>query len=102
VSDCGRVLRFGIATAYDALHGGSPAGAGTAAVHAGAGDRCLESPVMPRTSVPHANHFDCAAGRVAYLSPLGLIMFEAIAAFFVILSVGILVAHALDAFRSLK
>jgi len=27
-------------------------------------------------------------------------MFEAIAAFFVILSVGILIAHALDAFRT--
>jgi hypothetical protein len=29
-------------------------------------------------------------------------MLEAVAAFLVILSVGILVAHALDAFRSLK
>jgi hypothetical protein len=65
--------------------------------------RCLKSPVTPRTSAPHANHFDCAASGVAYLSnPVGSPMFEAITAFLVILSVGILVAHALDAFRSWK
>src|SRR3954467_5342329 len=56
-----------------------------------------------RSSGPQANHFDCAVGGLAYLSnPKGPPMFEAAAAFLVILSVGILVAHALDAFRSWK
>jgi hypothetical protein len=50
---------------------------------------------------PQANHFDCAASGVAYLSnSLGTPMFEVIAASLIILSVGILVAHAMDAFRS--
>jgi len=36
-------------------------------------DRCLESPVTPRTWTPQANRFDCAASGVAYLShPLGI------------------------------
>jgi hypothetical protein len=50
-----------------------------------------------------ANHFDCAASRVAYLSnPARSPMFEAIAAFLIVLSAGILIAHALDAYRSWK
>jgi hypothetical protein len=31
-------------------------------------DRCLESPGTPGTWTPQANHFDCAASGVAYLS----------------------------------
>ena len=50
-----------------------------------------------------ANRFDCVASRVAYLSdPVRSPMFEAIAAVLIIVSVGILVAHALDAYRSWK
>jgi hypothetical protein len=64
-------------------------------------DRCLESPVTPRKWAPQANHFDCTASGVAYLSiHWGRPMLEAITAFLIILSVGIFVAHAMDAFRS--
>lgn len=59
-------------------------------------------------SVP-SNLFDCAALTGLLLGhcvsrlmivPVGIPMFEAVAAFLVVLSIGILFAHALDAFRS--
>jgi len=63
-----------------------------------------------RISAPDSNIFDCAALAVFLLghriNPLfrnawaDPMFFEAVAAFFLILSVGILVAHALDAYRS--
>jgi hypothetical protein len=57
-----------------------------------------------------SNHFDCAAAagfllghcvKAQYLFCEGCPMFEVVAAFFVVLSVGVFVAHALDAYRSL-
>jgi hypothetical protein len=48
------------------------------------------------------NDFDCA-GTAALLPPrdrTGLTMLTAMAAIFIVLSIGILIAHALDAFRS--
>jgi hypothetical protein len=64
-------------------------------------NRCLESPVIARTGALYKNLFDCVTDRAAYLgNPLGPPMFEAIASFIIVLSVGIFVAHALDAFRS--
>jgi hypothetical protein len=62
-----------------------------------------------RISAPDSIFFDCAALAVLLLGhrikllflATGLTMFfEVVAAFFLILSVGILVAHALDAYRS--
>jgi hypothetical protein len=53
-----------------------------------------------RNTALQPNHFDCAAGSFLREPLRGKPMFEAIAAFFIIVSVGILVAHALDAFRS--
>jgi hypothetical protein len=47
------------------------------------------------------NHFDCALRRaLTSWDRTGLIMLTAIAAIIIILSIGILIAHALDAFRS--
>jgi len=72
-------------------------------VNSGTGRPLLGIISHARSSAPQANHFDCAVGGVAYFSnPKGSPMFEAVAAFLVILSVGILVAHALDAFRLWK
>jgi hypothetical protein len=46
------------------------------------------------------NLFDCAKGRPFNTSiAQGRSMFEAITLFLIVLSVGILIAHALDAFR---
>jgi hypothetical protein len=62
-----------------------------------------------RKSTLLSNHFDCAAPAGFLLGHCvkaqivilrGLPVFEVVAAFFVILSVGIFVAHALDAYRS--
>jgi len=50
--------------------------------------------------MPQWNFFDCAKGRPFNGSiAQDRLMFEAITAFLIVLSVGILVAHALDAFR---
>jgi hypothetical protein len=47
------------------------------------------------------NHFDCAArGALTFQNCTGLTMLTAITAIFILLSIGILIAHALDAFRS--
>jgi len=46
----------------------------------------------------HTNHFDCMiAPRSYFVDRTGLIMLTAIAAIIIILSIGILIAHALDA-----
>jgi hypothetical protein len=45
--------------------------------------------------------FDCAGrGALTSRDRTGLIMLTAITAIFIVLSIGILIAHALDAFRS--
>jgi hypothetical protein len=58
--------------------------------------------IITRREVQFAqrNLFDCAKGR-PFIEGIAQdpSMFEAITAFFVVLSVGILVAHALDALR---
>jgi hypothetical protein len=58
--------------------------------------------IITRREVQSAqpNLFDCAKGR-PFSEGIAQdpSMFEAIAAFFVVLSIGILLAHALDAFR---
>jgi hypothetical protein len=47
------------------------------------------------------NDFDCAdRGALTSAGPQGLTMLTAMAAIFIVLSIGILIAHALDAFRS--
>jgi hypothetical protein len=47
------------------------------------------------------NHFDCASrGALTFQDRTGLIMLTAITAIIIVLSIGILIAHALDAFRS--
>jgi hypothetical protein len=47
------------------------------------------------------NHFDCAVrSALTFLDRKGLTMLTAITAILIVLSVGILIAHALDAFRS--
>jgi hypothetical protein len=57
--------------------------------------------IMPReVHLAHRNLFDCAKGRpFSKTIAQDPSMFEAIVAFFVVLSVGILLAHAMDAFR---
>jgi hypothetical protein len=61
------------------------------------------------TTALQSNRFDCAAPaglllghcvKAPYFIALGLHMFEAVAAFLIVLSVGIFVAHALDAYWS--
>jgi hypothetical protein len=60
----------------------------------------LEIITRREVSSPQSNLFDCAKGRPFNGSIAeDPSMFEAIALFLVVLSVGILVAHALDAFR---
>jgi hypothetical protein len=63
-------------------------------------NRCLKSPVKDRTSALLSNRFDCANSEQFNRANVWNAMYEAITAFLVVLSVGILVAHALDAFRS--
>ena len=47
------------------------------------------------------NHFDCAVrGALTFQGRTGLTMLTAITAIIIVLSIGILIAHALDAFRS--
>jgi hypothetical protein len=47
------------------------------------------------------NHFDCAVGgALTFQDCTGLTMLTAITAIIIVLSIGILIAHALDAFRS--
>jgi len=47
------------------------------------------------------NHFDCAVpGALTFQDRTGLTMLTAITAIIIVLSIGILIAHALDAFRS--
>jgi hypothetical protein len=47
------------------------------------------------------NHFDCASrGALTSWDRAGSIMLTAITAIIIVLSIGILIAHALDAFRS--
>jgi hypothetical protein len=60
----------------------------------------LEIITRREVSFTHRNLFDCAKGRPFSKSiAQDPSMFEAITAFLLLLSVGILIAHALDAFR---
>jgi hypothetical protein len=46
-------------------------------------------------------HFDCAEQRASFLKDsAGRLMLSAIIGFFIVMSIGILIAHAMDAFRS--
>jgi hypothetical protein len=60
----------------------------------------LEIIMRPEVCMSQRNLFDCAKGRPFNGSiAQDPSMFEAIAAFLIVLSVGILIAHAFDAFR---
>jgi hypothetical protein len=65
------------------------------------GRMLLEIIMRREVSFSRRNLFDCAKGRPFSESiAKDPAMFEVITAFFIALSVGILIAHALDAFRS--
>jgi hypothetical protein len=60
----------------------------------------LEIIMRREVYMPQWNFFDCAKGRPFNGSiAQDRLMFEAITAFLIVLSVGILIAHAFDAFR---
>jgi hypothetical protein len=60
----------------------------------------LEITMRGEVRVAQRNLFDCAKARPSTEgSAQDASMFEAITAFFIVLSIGILIAHALDALR---
>jgi hypothetical protein len=62
---------------------------------------CLESPLLQEVGFPPEIFLTVQTAN-PLVEPIAreIFMFEAIAAFFIVLSVGILIAHALDAFRT--
>jgi hypothetical protein len=85
---------------------GRPAGVSlrTGAPFARQPHACCTKSSLPRQKFgPHRNTFDCARPRAVRSGRwvLGsVVMFEAVTAFFGVMSAGIFIAHAVDGYRS--
>jgi hypothetical protein len=57
--------------------------------------------ILARNAGVRGIRFDCAEQRASFLKDsAGRLMLSAIIGFFIVMSIGILIAHAMDAFRS--